>query len=152
MCICFLIYIRCMYYTYIFIIYTKIQTHRKEENYHLLHIHSVVMLCSNLTYTIHRTVILCSHSSQKAEEAGPEHLASTASLLPLPAVALSAGSSNSPKSQSEIRVPGGIKTMQLNRVILWTEIFRPTEGLRLDQGYTGALHAISRGQQRATAL
>lgn len=105
MCIYFLIYIRCIYYTYIFIIYTKIQTYRKEENYHLLHIHSVVMLCSNLTYTIHRTAILCPHSSQKAEEAGPEHLASTAFLLLLPTVALSAGSSNSPKSQSENQSP-----------------------------------------------
>lgn len=41
---------------YIYNIYTKIQTHRKEENYHLLNIHSVVMLCSNLPYTIHRMV------------------------------------------------------------------------------------------------
>lgn len=51
MCICFLIYIRCIYYTHIFIIYTKIQTYRKEENYHLLHIHcGDAVLKSDLHY------------------------------------------------------------------------------------------------------
>lgn len=64
---------------YIYNIYTKIQTHRKEENYHLLNIHSVVMLCSNLPYTIHRTVTTVSIQLTEGWEAGPEHLASSVS-------------------------------------------------------------------------